>query len=103
MVPGWGLLLCSQRLKADCGKTLSPRMTCLLSVPLPWSWEVDAWSASRSMESLLSNSRQKHRGATGELCWVVSPANLHLYFRRRKEIAQKAAEENERYRKEMEQ
>lgn len=26
-----------------------------------------------------------------------------IYFRRRKEIAQKAAEENERYRKEMEQ
>lgn len=30
-------------------------------------------------------------------------ANLHLCFRRKKEIAQKAAEENERYRKEMEQ
>lgn len=33
----------------------------------------------------------------------LTQANLCLCFRRRKEIAQKAAEENERYRKEMEQ
>lgn len=33
----------------------------------------------------------------------LTQANLYLRFRRRKEIAQKAAEENERYRKEMEQ